>query len=232
MSNFGNCIDSVWSFSFAMPAVSLLLSRCHAFCRTDPGAWDASAKPNVQTEHHAYLGDLRQLSSCFFQHVGLQAAAMLVPPGAQIVLYTRLGDLPHFNPDLDTDEPPQAVQALRREIGRCDGLLICSPEYARGVAGSMKNALDWLVSSPEFPGKPVALINTSQRALHADAQLRETLTTMSARLVERASITLPLLGSNLDPNGIVADPRLSAQPRAALDDFVAAIRSEAASGDR
>jgi NAD(P)H-dependent FMN reductase len=87
----------------------------------------------------------------------------------------------------------------------------------------MKNALDWLVSSSEFPDKPVAVINASQRATDADAALRLTLVTMSARLVEGASITLPLLGRNLDAEGIVADPDLSAQLRGALETFAAAI---------
>ncbi|MCF3947875.1 NAD(P)H-dependent oxidoreductase [Acidiphilium iwatense] len=94
---------------------------------------------------------------------------------------------------------------------------MCSPEYARGVAGVMKNALDWLVSSLEFPGKPVAVINASQRATCADAHLKLTLATMSARLVEAASITLPLLGRNLDADGIVSDDALSAQLRTAPD---------------
>ena len=114
-----------------------------------------------------------------------------------------------------------------------DGLLICSPEYAHGVAGSLKNALDWLVGSLEFPGKPVALINASPRAVYSDAQLREILATMSARLIEEASVTAPIagVGRNLDANGITSDPDLSAQLGEALRAFVeaiAAIKDEAA----
>lgn len=152
----------------------------------------------------------------------LLAAARLAPPPMAIVLYDGLAALPHFNPDLDTDDPPAPVRALRREVGSCQGLLLCSPEYARGVAGAMKNALEWLVGSHEFPGKPVALINASQRATHADAQLRLTLTTMSARLIEAASITLPLLGRGLDADGIAQDGELSARLRAALAEFAGA----------
>src|ERR1700710_1062505 len=102
----------------------------------------------------------------------LQAAIRLAPEGVHVLLYGGLGDLPHFNPDLDGDAPPANVGALRRAVGACDGLLLCSPEYARGVAGAMKNGLDWLVGSTEFPGKPVALINASPRATHADTSLR------------------------------------------------------------
>jgi chromate reductase, NAD(P)H dehydrogenase (quinone) len=173
----------------------------------------------------AISGSLRAASSNL---AALKAASLLAPPGIEIALYAGLGELPHFNPDLDTDTPPHTVAALRRDIGLSDGLLICSPEYAHGIAGTMKNALDWLVSSFEFPGKPVAILNTSPRANHADAHLREILTTMSARLIEAASITLPFLGRDLDAHGIAADPRLSVSLKRALHDFVAAIRAGAA----
>jgi chromate reductase, NAD(P)H dehydrogenase (quinone) len=168
----------------------------------------------------AISGSLRAKSS---NTSVLTAAAQLAPAGMDVVLYDGLAGLPHFNPYLDTDDPPVPVRALRREIGSCRGLLLCSPEYARGVAGTMKNALDWLVGSLEFPDKPVAVINASPRATHADAHLRLTLTTMSARLVEAASITLPLLGRDLDADGIVADPLSSAQLRAALTCFADAL---------
>ena len=168
----------------------------------------------------AISGSLRAKST---NTSALKAAARLAPAGMDIVLYDGLATLPYFNPDLDTDVPPAPVLALRREIGSCQGLLLSSPEYARGIAGAMKNALDWLVGSLEFPGKPVALINASPRATDADAHLRLTLATMSARLVEAASITLPLLGRDLDAEGIVLDPVLSTPLREALARFAASL---------
>ena len=150
---------------------------------------------------------------------------MLSPPDTKFTFYSGLADLPAFNPDLDTGEPPPAVQNLRHEIGSADGLLISTPEYARGLPGSLKNALDWLVASAEFPEKPIAVIHTSPRSVDAQAQLRLVLTTMSARLIDEASITLPLLGKNLDPNQIASDPTFSGPLRLALANFVAAISS-------
>ncbi|MBR2686868.1 MAG: NAD(P)H-dependent oxidoreductase [Aquamicrobium sp.] len=162
----------------------------------------------------AICGSLRARSSNL---AVLQAAQMLAPRSLEITLFDGLEALPHFNPDRDTETPPPTVLRLREAIGHADGLLICSPEYARGIAGVMKNALDWLVSSFEFPDKPVAVINASQRSTHADAALRLTLQTMSARLIEDASITLPLLGRNLDAAGIAEDPELSSQVQTALE---------------
>ena len=84
----------------------------------------------------------------------LHAAARLAPAGVEVILFEGIADLPFFNPDLDGDDVPAPVGAMRALIGSVDGLLISSPEYARGVAGVLKNALDWLVGSHEFPDKP------------------------------------------------------------------------------
>lgn len=168
----------------------------------------------------ALCGSLRATSS---NAAVLGASALLAPVGVMIERIPSLDALPFFNPDRDQAPWPSPVADLRRRIGEASGLIICSPEYARGIAGVLKNALDWLVSSSEFPDKPVAVINASQRALHADAALRLTLITMSARLIEPASITLPLLGRRLDAAGIVADAELGALLRRALEALAAAL---------
>ena len=155
----------------------------------------------------------------------LQAASRLVPAGVKIEMFEGIGNLPFFNSDLDGDRLPREVAEFRTVIGAADGLLISSPEYARGVAGVMKNALDWLVASFEFPNKPVALINTSPRATHALAALTITLETMSARLVNDASITLPLLGTANDAASIAANGEFAAPLRSALERYVQAIRT-------
>src|SRR6202034_3959869 len=142
----------------------------------------------------------------------LQASGRLAPAGVTIEMFEGIGNLPFFNSDLDGDRLPREVAEFRAAIGAADGLLISSPEYARGVAGVMKNALDWLVGSFEFPNKPVALINTSPRAVHALAALTLTLETMSARLVREACVTLPLLGKATDENRIADDDQLAAPP--------------------
>ena len=159
----------------------------------------------------AISGSLRAKSS---NTAALSAVLRLAPESVDVTLYDGLADLPHFNPDPDL--LPAPVADLRRRVGASGGVILCSPEYAGGVPGTLKNALDWLVGSLDFAGKPVALINTSPRATHADAQLRLILATMSARIVEAASVTLPLLGRDLDADGIAADVELSASLRVAL----------------
>ena len=168
----------------------------------------------------ALCGSLRSAS---MNATLLRAAARLAPDGVEIVLFEGLAGLPFFNPDLDGDTVPEAVAAFRRSVGEADGMLISSPEYASGVAGVLKNALDWLVASVEFPNKPVALINTSPRATHALAALTLTLETMSAQLVKEASIGLPLLGTSNDADSVAANPEFAIPLRRALEIYVGAI---------
>lgn len=130
---------------------------------------------------------------------------MLVPPGVVVEHYNEIGELPHFNPDLEDNLPGRVVD-LRTRVNQADGLLIACPEYARGIPGSFKNMLDWLVGSPDFLGKPVALFNTSPRASAAQAALTLVLETMSATLVPEACVTLQLLGKQTDPVAIANDP--------------------------
>jgi len=155
----------------------------------------------------------------------LRAAARLAPREIEIALLRGIGELPLFNPDLESDVPA-AVAAMRSAVAAADALLIASPEYAHGVTGTIKNLLDWLVSYEPFVYKPVAVFNASPRASHADAALRETLRTMSAVLVEEASASIPLLGAGLDENAMVESPGVSRAIEEALGALYRAVRPQ------
>jgi len=167
----------------------------------------------------AISGSLRQVSS---NTALLHAAIALSPANVEMKLYNGLGDLPHFNPDLEPAAPSSVID-LRVQVKWSDGLVISSPEYAHGVPGVLKNALDWLVSGEEFVGKPIALLGASPRAVHAIASLTEIVTTMAGRIVPEASITVSLLGKNLDATGIVADPEIASELQAAIISLANAI---------
>ncbi|HVG49691.1 MAG TPA: NADPH-dependent FMN reductase [Rubellimicrobium sp.] len=169
----------------------------------------------------AISGSLRAASS---NSRLVEALAQVAPHGIDVRIYRGLRALPHFDLDLDGETPPPEVAELRREVGAAKGLIICSPEYAHGVPGSLKNALDWLVPSLEFPGKPVALIATSAHARFAPAQLRETLATMSGDVIEAASITMPL-GPEVSTQDILDDPARAGALRSALLSMAGAVEA-------
>jgi len=160
----------------------------------------------------AISGSLRAASN---NTMLLRAIARLAPNNMSVELFRDLGNLPLFNPDIENTEPP-VIARFRDQLIAADGVIIASPEYAHGVTGAMKNALDWMVGCEAFVNKPVVLLNASPRAVHAQAALKEIVTMMSAAIVEDASITVPILGSKLDEDGIVSHPEISRLLRESL----------------
>lgn len=180
-----------------------------------PMSQSTGPTPFVPIPFHilAISGSLRAASS---NSILLRAAVALAPPGVHVSLYQGLGDLPHFNPDLDTDAPPPAVADFRAALRAADAVLICSPEYAHGVPGTLKNALDWVVGSGEFMDKPVALWNARPASTHAQAHLSETLTVMMATLSAEASIAIPVTSNKLDETSILENAELAAVLRTSI----------------
>lgn len=168
----------------------------------------------------ALSGSLRQRS---YNSRTLRALIALAPAGVEITLGS-IAELPLFNPDREDERIP-SVQTLNAAVERADGLIIASPEYAHGISGPMKNALDWLVSGTAFPGIPIMLINTSPTASHALAALKEVLRTMSGNLIESAELCLPLLGSRLIDAGIIQNDTMAEAIRHHLGRFCVQIRS-------
>ena len=169
----------------------------------------------------AICGSLRAQS---INHMLLRAVAQLAPECMSISLYDGMCGLPLFNPDLEADMPT-VVQELRDAVMQSDAVIIASPEYAHGVSGVMKNALDWLVSDERFLGKPVALLSSSPHSRHADAALRETLVTMSARIVDSASVAVQVRGTGMNENDILRHVEISTALRTALIALEVAVGS-------
>jgi chromate reductase, NAD(P)H dehydrogenase (quinone) len=153
----------------------------------------------------------------------LRAAQTLAPDDVHVALFEGLAALPHFNPDIAAISLPTPVVEWRAQVGAADAVLISSPEYAHGVPGVLKNALDWLVSGVESYRKPVGLLNASSMATHAHGSLVETLKTMGATVVAGACITVPVAGRNLGVAGIASDPQLAALLRSALAALMDAV---------
>ncbi|MGN6516369.1 MAG: NADPH-dependent FMN reductase [Rhizomicrobium sp.] len=168
----------------------------------------------------AISGSLRAVST---NTALLNAAALLKSADMEIEFYKDLATLPHFNPDDDVEPLPATVADWRAQVAAADGLLMSSPEYARGIPGSLKNALDWLVSGPEHPGKPVAFFHASERGVAAQAALRLVVDTMGMHVCDDATITIPLLGSEKDAAAIAANPDYAAKIVRALHAFAAKI---------
>jgi chromate reductase len=154
----------------------------------------------------------------------LRAAAGLAPPGVQLSFYDEaLGGLPIFNPDLDGEgaAPPPAVKELRERLAAAEGIFVCTPEYAHGVPGALKNALDWIVSSGELTDKPTVLLAASPSGAEwALRGLAPTLEVMGARLVSQRSLVLAR--KHFDQSGAISDAGVATVVREALAALAAA----------
>ena len=191
----------------------------------DRAAARHDARLGAATRVLAISGSLRADSSS----TKLAAAlAGLAPTGTTVEVYAGLERICPFDPDRDRegDVPPPSVAHLRATLAAADAVVICTPEYAFGVPGVLKNALDWTVSSGDFADKPAAAISSSPSDLGGDkayASLVLTLTAMQSRLVSGGGLIVPMVRKKLDASGAVTDPATADALRALLAELAALV---------
>ncbi len=139
-----------------------------------------------------------------------RAVAIAAPAGTTYTLYDELESIPPFHPDRDRegDVAPAPVARLRAALHAADAVVISTPEYAFGVPGVLKNALDWTVASGDFADKPTAAISSSPSDLGGDkahASLVLTLRAMQARVPANGGLIVPFVRKKIDASGNVVD---------------------------
>lgn len=120
-------------------------------------------------------------------------------------IYDGLATIPPFDPGLDNDKPPEPVTDLRNAIVNADAVIICTPEYAFGIPGQLKNALDWMVSSASFSGKPTALVTASTGGENAHAALLKVLGAIDCLIIDGSTLLIPYIRSKMDNEGNITD---------------------------
>jgi NAD(P)H-dependent FMN reductase len=152
----------------------------------------------------------------------MKEVTSMMPEGVHVTVYEGLGNLPHFNDSLTV---PAEVDQFRKMVAEADGVLICTPEYAFGIPGSLKNALDWTVGTGEFVEKPVALITAASVGKNAHAALLLTLTALSARVAEGAEMVIPFIRARLDENKKIKDASLRQEVNLLVQRFLSGIQA-------
>jgi chromate reductase, NAD(P)H dehydrogenase (quinone) len=134
----------------------------------------------------------------------LATANALAPTGTRAIIYTGMGQLPHFNPDDDRDPLPSAVSDLRRQLDAADAVLFSTPEYAGSLPGSFKNLLDWTVGGG-IQDKPVGWINASAHggAQSAHETLRVVLGFVDSDLVAEACVQVAVPRDAITSSGLI-----------------------------
>ncbi|WP_238395262.1 NADPH-dependent FMN reductase [Mucilaginibacter sp. 14171R-50] len=168
----------------------------------------------------AISGSLRAGSS---NHKILTYIGGLMPAGISYHIYDELATIPPFDPGLDNDTPPEAIIRLREAIAKADAVIICTPEYAYGIPGQLKNALDWTVSSGSFSGKPTALVTASTGGENAHAALLKVLGAIDCDVIEGGTLLISYIRSKMDSEGNITDLQTATALRSLADKVLKAI---------
>jgi chromate reductase len=151
----------------------------------------------------AVSGSIRKKSS---NTAILNAIRKLLPENVTYKIYADIDKFPHFNPEIE--EGNEYVADFRQQLKSADAVIFCTPEYAFGVPGVLKNALDWVVSSGELNEKPIAAISASPMYTGGDkamASLLLTLTALGTKFTERSSLSIPAITKKINEQGEVTD---------------------------
>ena len=165
----------------------------------------------------ALSGSLRDGSS---NNIILQLIAEIIPATVEFTIYKGLSTIPAFD---DVENEP--VNHFRQLVREADGVLICTPEFAFGVPGALKNALDWTVSSGDFDQKPVALITASSVGDKGHASLLNTLTALGTNIVEGGTLLISFIRAKLK-DGRFTDQATDDAVRAVVNSLVSAIENK------
>ncbi len=135
----------------------------------------------------------------------IETLAKMAKERFSVVFAPNLIEIPAFSPDFDTNSPPEAIIAFRKCLRSADGILICTPEYAMGVPGMLKNAIDWTVSSMEFSKKPTALITASSVGEKGHRSLLETLEVIEAKILPETQVLISFVKTKINPAGEITE---------------------------
>jgi chromate reductase, NAD(P)H dehydrogenase (quinone) len=172
---------------------------------------------NKQITILAISGSLRASSS---NTKMLKEIGQSVPAEIEFIIYDELASLPAFD---DSAEEGEAVLNWRRQLAEADGVIICSPEYAFGVPGALKNAIDWTVSSGELVNKPLALITAASSGDKAHAAWLQIFSALSAHIPDGGALLIPFIRTKLNEKGAITDAATKAAVQTVLQALIAAI---------
>jgi chromate reductase len=164
-------------------------------------------------------GSLREGSSAT---AVLKIVSRLVPAYVDFKIYTGVGEIPAFD---DSKEIPFPVAGFIKQIEEAEGVFFCIPEYAFGVPGALKNALDWTVATTAFSNKRVALITAASQGEKAHAALLNTLSALGTKMNEDSSLVISFIRSKLNEKNEIKDTNTLDAVKKAVTSFIEGIEA-------
>ena len=136
-----------------------------------------------------------------------------------LTIYNDLKTLPHFDPELSTDNPPQQVTEFRQSVERADGIIICTPEYVFSIPSGLKNAIEWCISTTIFSDKPCGLITASASGQKGHEELQLIMKTVMAKFTDETSLLIQGIKGKFDSKGNLIDNETKIE----LEKFITAL---------
>ncbi|WP_289665791.1 NADPH-dependent FMN reductase [Flavobacterium panacagri] len=169
--------------------------------------------PSTKIKILAITGSTRNNSSNFkiLQYISNHLKAEF-----EVAIFENIATLPHFNPDLDTENPPQEIISFRNKIEQSDGVLICTPEYVFSLPGSLKNAFEWCVSTTIFSNKMTGLITASASGEMGHEQLLLIMTTLGAKFDDKTQLLIQGVRGKINVDGEI----IGEETKHALQNFI------------
>jgi chromate reductase len=169
-----------------------------------------------KTKIFAITGSTRKNSS---NYKILKFISENIKPELEVNIFEDLAGIPHFNPDLDTENPPEKVESFRNKIIEADGVIICTPEYVFSLPGSLKNALEWCVSTTIFSDKKTGLITASASGEMAHQQLLLIMKTIGAKFDENKQLLIQGIRGKINEEGKIIDKEIEIALQKFIDNF-------------
>jgi chromate reductase, NAD(P)H dehydrogenase (quinone) len=154
----------------------------------------------------------------------LRVMSQLAPENVVVNIFDGLDQLPYFNPE--STHEIEAVAAFRQQLKQADGVILSTPEYAFGVPGVLKNALDWVVSSGELNEKPVVAISASPLYSGGDkalASLLLTLTALGTKMDTASSLSIANIKNKMNAAGECTDDEMRNALQMLMNNLLALI---------
>ncbi len=154
------------------------------------------------------VGSLREDS---YNRALLRAIGQTLPSGVTLAEFDRLGEIPLFDPDVELDDVPEPVTALKQAIAGADVMVIVTPEYNYSIPGFLKNAIDWASRPPAtspLRDKPVGLASASigmSGGMRAQYHLRQILVYTDTPAMAQPEVIIPHVRDKFDHHGVLTD---------------------------
>lgn len=134
-------------------------------------------------------------------------------------IFNDLKTLPHFDPELSSNNPPRQIIEFRKNIEQAAGIIICTPEYVFSIPSGLKNAIEWCIATTIFTDKPIGLITASASGQKGHEELQLIMKTAMAKFNNETVLLIQGIKGKIDEQGNLIGNETKKQ----LDKFINAF---------